>query len=305
MRSFDEVARLVESLPAARDSATPDQLKQILAMVVAEVTTIRLGRLHAPFDLQTIANEGCDTVLLLLGLSVTVATGAHISWRAGRGRDSFGEAGMRIGQLAQATGLSTHAIRYYEREGLLAGRHVGRRENSYRDYSESAIERIGQIGVLASAGFTLSEIRDLLVRWDEGRITLAEGRAPAPRTPIGCTKVTTTEWSLQTHAGDRTRGIRSRLDRGMMCYQCYHVAQEAAMTRQLVVRNVDEGLVRALKRRASRHGRSAEAEHREILRAALRGDLERASFKHALLSMPDVGTDDDFTFGRDLPRDVP
>jgi plasmid stability protein len=77
------------------------------------------------------------------------------------------------------------------------------------------------------------------------------------------------------------------------------------MTRQLIVRNVDDGLVRALKRRAARHGRSAEAEHREILRAALRGDLERASFKQALASMPDVGSDDDFAFARDLPRDVP
>jgi MerR family transcriptional regulator, copper efflux regulator len=84
---------------------------------------------------------------------------------------------MRIGELAQATGLSTHTLRYYEREGLLATRYVQRRENKYRDYSEAAIERIGQIGVLASAGFTLSEIRDLLSRWDEGRITLAEGRA--------------------------------------------------------------------------------------------------------------------------------
>jgi plasmid stability protein len=76
------------------------------------------------------------------------------------------------------------------------------------------------------------------------------------------------------------------------------------MTRQLIVRNVDDGLVRALKRRASRHGRSAEAEHREILRAALRGDIERSSFKQTLASMPDVATDDDFTFVRDLPRDV-
>jgi DNA-binding transcriptional MerR regulator len=84
---------------------------------------------------------------------------------------------VRIGQLAQATGLSTHTLRYYERERLLPRRYVQRRENNYRDYSESAIERIGQIGVLASAGFTLSEIRDLLVRWDEGRITLAEGKA--------------------------------------------------------------------------------------------------------------------------------
>jgi plasmid stability protein len=70
------------------------------------------------------------------------------------------------------------------------------------------------------------------------------------------------------------------------------------------VRNVDDSVVRALKRRASRHGRSAEAEHREILRDALAGDIERASFKNALAGMPDVGADYDFTFERDLPRDT-
>lgn len=37
----------------------------------------------------------------------------------------------------------------------------------------------------------------------------------------------------------------------------------------LTVRNVDEQVVRALKQRAAAHGRSAEAEHREILRRAL------------------------------------
>ncbi|MEO5966171.1 MAG: DNA-binding protein [Candidatus Limnocylindrales bacterium] len=76
------------------------------------------------------------------------------------------------------------------------------------------------------------------------------------------------------------------------------------MVRQLIVRNVDDDITRALKLRASRHGRSAEAEHREILREALRGDLARASFKQALASMPDVGADDDFVLDRDLPRDL-
>ena len=38
---------------------------------------------------------------------------------------------------------------------------------------------------------------------------------------------------------------------------------------QLTVRNVSAQIVRALKQRARGHGRSAEAEHREILREAL------------------------------------
>ena len=40
---------------------------------------------------------------------------------------------------------------------------------------------------------------------------------------------------------------------------------------QLTVRNVEAEVVRTLKQRAAAHGRSAEAEHREILRAALLG----------------------------------
>jgi antitoxin FitA len=42
----------------------------------------------------------------------------------------------------------------------------------------------------------------------------------------------------------------------------------------LHVRNLDDELVLRLKRRAARHGRSTEAEHREILRLALAGENE-------------------------------
>jgi plasmid stability protein len=42
----------------------------------------------------------------------------------------------------------------------------------------------------------------------------------------------------------------------------------------LHVRNLNDELVARLKRRAARHGRSVEAEHREILRQALAADVE-------------------------------
>ncbi len=48
------------------------------------------------------------------------------------------------------------------------------------------------------------------------------------------------------------------------------------MPKNLQVRNLDESLVIRLKRRAARHGRSAEAEHREILRQALSAEVEPA-----------------------------
>lgn len=61
----------------------------------------------------------------------------------------------------------------------------------------------------------------------------------------------------------------------------------------LIVRNLDEALVRKLKQRAARHARSAEAEHRAILEAALI-HTPRQSLAEVLSRMPDVGMDKDF-----------
>jgi plasmid stability protein len=61
----------------------------------------------------------------------------------------------------------------------------------------------------------------------------------------------------------------------------------------LLVRGVEEAVVRALKKRAGEHGRSAEAEHRAILAAALFSPPRR-KLADLLASMPDVGRDDDF-----------
>jgi plasmid stability protein len=61
----------------------------------------------------------------------------------------------------------------------------------------------------------------------------------------------------------------------------------------LLVRGVDDALVQSLREQAAAHGRSAEAEHREILARALRRPRKR-SFAEALMSMPDVGEDADF-----------
>ena len=46
------------------------------------------------------------------------------------------------------------------------------------------------------------------------------------------------------------------------------------MAGNLHVRNLEDDLIARLKRRATRHGRSTEAEHREILRQALVAEVE-------------------------------
>jgi len=73
---------------------------------------------------------------------------------------------------------------------------------------------------------------------------------------------------------------------------------------QLIVRNLPESVVRALKLRAAERGHSAEAEHREILREALLPSKKGRTLKDALSSMPDVGEDTDFERVRDLGREV-
>jgi plasmid stability protein len=71
---------------------------------------------------------------------------------------------------------------------------------------------------------------------------------------------------------------------------------------QLIVRNVEDELIRTLKIRAAGKRRSAEAEHRDILRQALTTHRKGKTLKDLLLLMPDVGEDADFDRPRDLGR---
>ena len=61
----------------------------------------------------------------------------------------------------------------------------------------------------------------------------------------------------------------------------------------LIVRNIDEKVVDALKARAGRFGRSAEAEHRRILESALLKPRKK-SFAEAVQNIPEAGKDSDF-----------
>jgi plasmid stability protein len=73
---------------------------------------------------------------------------------------------------------------------------------------------------------------------------------------------------------------------------------------QLLVRDIETEVVRELKVRAARHGRSAEEEHRQILREALGPKGPGHSLKQMLLAMPDVGEDRDFERPEDRGRAV-
>jgi antitoxin FitA len=75
---------------------------------------------------------------------------------------------------------------------------------------------------------------------------------------------------------------------------------------QLIVRNIEDSIVRKLKRRAAREGVSSEEEHRRILRDSLLGKARshKMDFKAFLLSMPDLGDDSLFKRNREMPRRV-
>lgn len=66
-----------------------------------------------------------------------------------------------IGQVAKETGLSVHAIRFYEREGLLKA--PARSEGRFRIFDQEALRELKFIRKAQELGFSLVEIRELLV----------------------------------------------------------------------------------------------------------------------------------------------
>ena len=73
---------------------------------------------------------------------------------------------MHIHELSEAANLPIDTIRYYERRGLLGAGHFQRKSNGYRDYQGAAIVRLQLIRQAKAAGFTLTEIGDVIDAWD-------------------------------------------------------------------------------------------------------------------------------------------
>lgn len=75
---------------------------------------------------------------------------------------------MPIGELAQRAGLASSALRYYEREGLIAG---GRSAGGRRQYPRHVLRRLAFIRAAQAIGLTLPDIRAALA-------TLPDARTP-------------------------------------------------------------------------------------------------------------------------------
>lgn len=74
--------------------------------------------------------------------------------------------GLQIGAVASRSGLTVDTVRFYEKQGLVAK--PPRSMGGFRLYTESAIERLSFISRAQALGFSLADIRELLLLRDAG-----------------------------------------------------------------------------------------------------------------------------------------
>lgn len=77
---------------------------------------------------------------------------------------------MLIGELAELTGVSTRALRYYEECGLLQ---PSRTPSGYRVYGERAVKVVRRIQILLSAGLSTALIGEILPGITDDSVVLA------------------------------------------------------------------------------------------------------------------------------------
>ena len=73
---------------------------------------------------------------------------------------------MLISELSKKSGISVHAIRFYEKSGLIAGRRdESIKSNNYFHYDEVTVEKLEFISDAKSVGFTIKEIGQIIDAW--------------------------------------------------------------------------------------------------------------------------------------------
>lgn len=66
---------------------------------------------------------------------------------------------MKIGEVAERTGVAARLIRYYEQQGLLS---ADRADNGYRSYTEAHVDRVERAAGLIQAGIPTRLVKVLL-----------------------------------------------------------------------------------------------------------------------------------------------
>ena len=82
---------------------------------------------------------------------------------------------LGIGELSKLTGVKIETIRYYEQQKLLAD--PPRTEGGHRCYNEDHLKRLTFIRRSRQLGFTMEEIRELLILVEGGMYTCGEVKA--------------------------------------------------------------------------------------------------------------------------------
>ena len=105
---------------------------------------------------------------------------------------------MRIGELAERTGVPTRLLRYYEEQGLLS---PSRTPNGYRTYDEGLAGRVTQIRGLLDAGVPTRIIREILPCLDDPcSIHVTDATPELVATSSG----TATRWTRRSNAWPAT-----------------------------------------------------------------------------------------------------
>ena len=73
---------------------------------------------------------------------------------------------LTVGEVAHRSGFAPSALRFYEREGLLA---ATRTTGGQRRYERSVLRRLAFIRAARNIGLSLEEVRDALLRLPGGR----------------------------------------------------------------------------------------------------------------------------------------
>ena len=81
---------------------------------------------------------------------------------------------MRIGEIANRSGVTVDTVRFYERLGVLPS--PEREPPGYRDYVPETVERIQLTRELQAIGFTLNDVIDALAAHDAGGATCESER---------------------------------------------------------------------------------------------------------------------------------
>ena len=83
------------------------------------------------------------------------------------------DARLAISEVAEATGLSTHTLRYYERSGLMLTP-VDRASSTHRRYSAEDVTWVGFLTKLRSTGMPIAVVAEYAELVRRGDVTTAD-----------------------------------------------------------------------------------------------------------------------------------